>query len=68
MPDGPTTAEWTDRQPVHDWPLYWFAELARAVENGDFAAAAAAQAELERLGVTVCYRPRTAMPQAVWHA
>lgn len=38
-----------------DWPLWWFARLEMAVERGDHAAAAAAQCELERLGVEVRY-------------
>jgi len=42
--------------PPRDWPVYWFAELARAFEAGDLVAAARAQQELERLGVTVRYR------------
>jgi hypothetical protein len=42
-----------------DEPLYWFLLLDRAVEEGDHAAAAAAQRELEQLGVRVRYgRPR----------
>jgi hypothetical protein len=41
-----------------DWPLYWFAALDRAVEAGDWQAAADAQQELERLGVSLHYRPR----------
>jgi hypothetical protein len=44
--------------PVRDWPLWWFARLEAAVERGDFAAAARAQRELERLGVSVQYRGR----------
>jgi hypothetical protein len=47
----------SERQPL-DWPVYWFAALERAVEDGDWPAAAKAQQELERLGVTVNYRPR----------
>lgn len=43
---------------VRDWPVYWFARLEAAVERGDFASAARAQRELERLGVTVTYRGR----------
>jgi hypothetical protein len=38
-----------------DWPLWWFARLEAAVERGDHIAAAEAQRELERLGVTVRY-------------
>jgi hypothetical protein len=45
------------RHPL-DWPVYWFAALERAIEAGDWQAAAEAQRELERLGVTVQYRPR----------
>lgn len=44
--------------PVIDWPLYWFASLEKAVEAGDFEAAARAVRELRRLGVEVTYRPR----------
>jgi hypothetical protein len=40
-------------------PIYWFALLDKAVERGDHQAAAEAQRELARLGVTVRYgRPR----------
>jgi hypothetical protein len=46
-------------EPVEDLPIYWFALLERAVEQGDHATAALAQRELERLGVHVRYgRPR----------
>jgi hypothetical protein len=41
-----------------DWPLWWFARLEAAIERGDYPAAARAQRELERLGVTVHYRGR----------
>jgi hypothetical protein len=42
-----------------DEPIYWFAILDKAVEQGDHAAAAQSQRELERLGVRVRYgRPR----------
>jgi hypothetical protein len=42
-----------------DWPLYWFAKLEKAVEEGDHAAAAEAQRHLARLGVHVNYgRPQ----------
>jgi hypothetical protein len=44
--------------PAIDWPVYWFAALEQAVESGDYAAAAKAQQELERLGVAVKYLPR----------
>jgi hypothetical protein len=44
---------------VTDWPLYWFARLEKAVEQGDHQAAAEAQRNLARLGVRVSYgRPR----------
>jgi hypothetical protein len=43
---------------VRNWPLWWFARLEAAVENGDHVTAARAQQELERLGVTVQYRGR----------
>lgn len=44
-----------------DWPLYWFAKLETAVEEGDHQSAAVAQRELVRLGVRVKYgRPRQA--------
>jgi hypothetical protein len=42
-----------------DQPIYWFAILDGAVERGDHATAARAQAQLRRLGVRVRYgRPR----------
>jgi hypothetical protein len=41
-----------------DWPLWWFSRLEAAIERGDYSAAAEAQRELERLGVTVIYRGR----------
>jgi hypothetical protein len=45
--------------PPTDWPLYWFARLEKAVEEGDHQAAAEAQRELARLGVRVAYgRPK----------
>ena len=54
---------------VRDWPLWWFSRLEMAVERGDFAAAAQAQKELERLGVVVQYRGRRPiMPQEGAHA
>ncbi len=43
------------KPPVTDWPLYWFARLEKAVEEGDHQAAAEAQRELARLGVRVAY-------------
>jgi hypothetical protein len=42
-------------RPVTDLPIYWFARLEKAVEEGDHQAAAAAQRELRRLGVRVSY-------------
>jgi hypothetical protein len=44
--------------PVRDWPLWWFARLEAARERSDFQAAARAQRELERLGVSVQFRSR----------
>jgi hypothetical protein len=41
-----------ERRPT-EWPLYWFAKLENAVEEGDHQAAAEAQRELSRLGVRV---------------
>jgi hypothetical protein len=41
--------------PPTDWPLYWFARLEKAVEDGDHQAAAEAQQALARLGVRVAY-------------
>jgi hypothetical protein len=46
--------------PLTDWPLYWFAELERALDEGNFQAAAEAQRELARLGVRVAYGPPNA--------
>ena len=43
--------------PPLDWPVYWFAKLERAIEAGDYSAAATAQEVLERLGVTIRNRP-----------
>jgi hypothetical protein len=45
----------TTDPPVTDWPLYWFALLDKAVEQGDHQAAAEAQRELARLGIRVNY-------------
>jgi hypothetical protein len=42
------------------WPLYWFAQLEGALEDGDLARAAEAQAQLEHLGLRV-------EPIAPWH-
>ena len=46
------------RDEVADWPLWWFSALESAIERGDYRAAAEAQRELERLGVSVIYRGR----------
>jgi hypothetical protein len=44
---------------VENLPIYWFARLERAVEEGNHQTAAEAQRELARLGVEVRYgRPR----------
>jgi len=53
--------------PVTDWPLYWFARLEKAVEQGDHQAAAEAQRHLARLGVRVNYG-RPSSRQEVDHA
>jgi hypothetical protein len=45
-------------QDTIDWPLWHFAQLEAAVERGDFARAAQALRELERLGVSVVFRGR----------
>jgi hypothetical protein len=50
MPSPPTTDP-----PATEWPLYWFALLEKAVEQGDHQAAAEAQRQLARLGVRVSY-------------
>ena len=38
-----------------DWPVFWFAKLEKAVEDGDHEASAEAQRQLRRLGVSVRY-------------
>jgi hypothetical protein len=48
-------AETASLPPPTDWPLYWFARLEKAVEQGDHQGAAEAQRELARLGVRVAY-------------
>ncbi len=48
-------AETVTVPPTQNWPLYWFAKLEKAVEDGDHEAAVAAQRELARLGVRVSY-------------
>jgi hypothetical protein len=49
----PTTAK--SSAPT-DSPVYWFVVLHQARDSGDFATAAQAVRELERLGVSVIYR------------
>jgi hypothetical protein len=63
MPDNSLAPD----QSVSDWPLYWFAALEKAVEQGNFDAAALAVRELRRLGVEVTYRrpPKTGGPEDV---
>lgn len=39
-----------------DWPLWWFNILEKAIERGDYAKAAEANENLERLGYVVRYR------------
>jgi hypothetical protein len=58
----------TNANPVRNWPLWWFCRLEAAVERGDFQAAARAQRELERLGVTVQFRAHRGRRQEVAHA
>jgi hypothetical protein len=49
----------TEADDYADEPLYWFALLDHAVQQGDHEAAADAQRQLKRLGVRVRYgRPR----------
>jgi hypothetical protein len=50
-----TSVSTNNDPPVIDWPLYWFARLEKAVEEGDHQAAAEAQRHLARLGVRVRY-------------
>src|SRR5262245_52625213 len=58
-------AKTIDLPPPTDWPLYWFARLEKAVEEGDHQAAAEAQQQLARLGVRVSYgRPRQEVSSA----
>jgi len=47
-----------DTLPVTESPAYWFLLMEDAKGRGDFEAAARAKRELQRLGVTVTYRPR----------
>ena len=59
----------TTHDQVKNWPLWWFAQLEKAVEKGDHQAAAEAQRELDRLGVRVSYgRPQRLLQEATAHA
>jgi hypothetical protein len=58
----------SEDRPVTDWPIYWFAKLEKAVEQGDHEAAAEAQRELARLGVRVAYGRPKATRSEVTHA
>lgn len=40
---------------IRDSPVYWFFVLDAARDGGDFALAARAKAELERLGIRITY-------------
>ena len=53
MRDGPPEGE--ARREAEDSPTAWFVVLERARETHDFARAAEAQKQLERLGVKVTY-------------
>ncbi len=60
-------ADRVELPPVDDWPLYWFAALEKAVEVGDYEAAAEAQRRLAQLGIRVSYgrtRPRKEVNRA----
>jgi len=46
-------------------PLYWFAKLEQAVDDGNHEAAAEAQRQLRRLGVRVAYSRPSAKPPEV---
>ncbi len=46
-------------EPEKDEPIGWFYLLQRAIEVGDYAAAAEAQRELKRLGVEVRFVRQT---------
>jgi hypothetical protein len=53
------------QQRPNDMPVYWFAKLEKAVEEGDHQAAAEAQRELARLGIHVAYgRPKADTTEA----
>jgi hypothetical protein len=45
-------------RPETDRPIYWFVVLEQSIDAGDLEAAAVAQRELKRLGVTVRYGRR----------
>ena len=60
-------AETASLPPPTELPLYWFARLEKAVEQGDHQAAAEAQRELARLGVRVAYGRPGARRQGVRH-
>lgn len=45
-----------NRRPEYEEPIYWFTLLDRAIDRGDLDAVADAKRELDRLGITVCYR------------
>jgi hypothetical protein len=62
MPTGDSAMANPTPDTTADWPLWWFAQLEKAVEQGDHEAAAEAQRQLARLGVHVNYgRPRKEM-------
>jgi len=46
----------TDRRAETDQPIYWFAILDQAIEEGDWELAARAIGELRRMGIEVTYR------------
>jgi hypothetical protein len=48
----------TQSTDTRDWPLYWFARLEQAVNDGDHESAALAQRELKKLGVHVRFGRR----------
>jgi len=55
------------RPPELDHPVYWFALLDRALDAGDLESAARSKRELERLGVSVIYRRRSARRKEARH-
>ena len=48
-----------------DWPVYWFAALERATQDGDLEAAAQAVRQLRRLGYEVVCRLRPPITEAL---